>query len=117
MALTFSTRAGPIGIEARGVYAQKVIGTSFMRLERVRELFLFPQFFINPFFKIGKHFIDMLYISLALEHEEKGFHLFPNNHAKKESTAQDDYRFHYSTLVWVFLSKYIVIIAHNYPQL
>ena len=53
-------------------------------------LFAFPQFFINLFFEIYKHFIDMLNISPALAHEQIGFHLFPNNHMKKDDTAQND---------------------------
>lgn len=57
-------------------------------------LFAFPQFFINLFFEICEHFINMLHISPTLEHEKIGFHVFPNNHAKKDGAAQNDDCFH-----------------------
>jgi hypothetical protein len=60
--------------------------------------FAFPQFFINHFFNIGKPFIDMLNISPTPEHEKIGFHVFPNNHAKKDGHTQNDYYFHYFLL-------------------
>jgi hypothetical protein len=58
----------------------------------------FPQFFINHFFNIGKPFIDILNISPTPEHEKIGFHVFPNNHAKKDGHTQNDYDFHYYLL-------------------
>jgi hypothetical protein len=70
---------------------QNTRGKSF----RSHLLFSFPQFFINFFFNICKHLVDVLYIPHTLEHEKIGFHVFPNNHAKKDGTTQKNYCFHY----------------------
>jgi len=68
-----------------------------------------PTIFISSilhqfFFNICKHLVDMLYISHTLAHEKIGFHVFPNNHAKKDGTTQNNYCFHYFLLEFCFIS-------------